>query len=334
MSEETRPIPELGEFILSQKRFIPEAIRNEIIPVFTAFKLAAKVITLELSHSNTWDMTSDFHQEPVVSVATQKLHEAFKNRCVVAGFATSEDDEFVQVDAALDKNLVAVVHPLDNFKGDGVEADTHTNVSAGTTLALYQRVSPVGGPVTAEDFLQKGDQMVAAAYVVYGSSTILVMTLGKQAGVHGFTLDGGLGVFYLSHRDIRIPPTTSAAPFSVDLGKRRHFSKELLAFVDDCQAKGRGLRYIGSVVADVHRNLLKGGLFLYPPTFTEKRPSVYLVFQCIPLAFLIENAGGEASTGDSRILGLEPENLDSRCSFFAGSSDLVGGVKAAVMQKA
>jgi fructose-1,6-bisphosphatase I len=195
----------------------------------------------------------------------------------------------------------------------------------GTIFSIYRRISPVGTPPTEEDFLQPGTEQVAAGYVIYGSSTMLVYTTGN--GVHGFTYDPSIGVFCLSHESMMIPKDGNI--YSVNEGNYIKFPVGVKKYIKYCQENepedGRPYtsRYIGSLVADFHRNLLKGGLYLYPSTASYPNGKLRLLYECNPMAFLIEQAGGLASDGNTRIMELKPTELHQRVPFFVGSSNMV-----------
>lgn len=193
----------------------------------------------------------------------------------------------------------------------------------GTIFSVFRRISPEGSPVTEEDFLQKGNQQIAAGYVIYGSSTMLVYTTGK--GVNGFTLDPAIGTFYLSHPNMKI--AEDGEIYSVNEGNFNHFEENVQQYVDYCRSdedkKPYTARYIGSLVADVHRNILKGGIYMYPGTSKKPNGKLRLLYECNPLAFIVEQAGGKATNGKINILDIEPTELHQRVPFYAGSSNMM-----------
>ena len=199
------------------------------------------------------------------------------------------------------------------------------NVSVGTIFSIYRRVSPVGSPVSLEDFLQPGDEQVAAGYVVYGSSTMLVYSTGN--GVHGFTLDPSIGVFCLSHPNMKIPQKGKI--YSVNEGNYVHFPDGVKKYIKWCQEKDEATnrpytsRYIGSLVSDFHRNLIKGGIYMYPTGTMAPKGKLRLLYECNPLAYLVEQAGGVATDGEKRIMELQPVELHERVPLFIGSPDMV-----------
>ncbi len=199
------------------------------------------------------------------------------------------------------------------------------NVSVGTIFSIYRRITPIGQPVTEEDFLQPGNCQVAAGYVVYGSSTMLVYTTGN--GVHAFTYDPSLGVFCLSHERVRFPEKGNM--YSINEGNYIKFPLGVKKYIKYCQEQDEAThrpytsRYIGSLVADFHRNLLKGGIYIYPSTASHPSGKLRLLYECNPMAFLAEQAGGKATDGFRRILDIAPEKLHQRAPFFVGTSSMV-----------
>lgn len=199
------------------------------------------------------------------------------------------------------------------------------NVSIGTVFAIYRRISPIGTIATKEDFLQKGRKQVAAGYVIFGSSTMLVFTTGN--GVNGFTLDPAVGVFYLSHPNMTIP--TNGTIYSVNEGNYAYFSDNMKSYIDYCKSIDTTTnrpytgRYIGSMIADLHRNFLKGGIYMYPDSQKAPKGKLRLLYECNPMAFLIEQAGGKATDGQQAILDIAPTEIHERTPFYAGSMEMV-----------
>ncbi|KAL8436744.1 hypothetical protein Efla_002176 [Eimeria flavescens] len=340
---ESHVLPELGEFVLQHAHHLTSKGINvpELNSIFTSIKLAAKVVNRIITRQGAYGLDVFFvskqqliaffmpHRFPLLAELSQKFPgedvtdicllahrtfvEAITNRQGAAGLASKCDGSFLACEGCEDKSLVVLVTPLDGTRQIDV------NVSAGTLFSIYKRISPVGQPVIKEDFLQAGEKQVCAGYVLYGSSTILVCTMGQ--GVQGFTLDPSLGTFYLSHANIRMPERGTI--YSVNGGKMSKFPIGVRQYISHCQDKGFSCRYIGSLVADFHRNMLKGGIYIYPPTFWDPLPSVNMAFQCCPLAFIAEQAGGKASDGFTRIQLIEPVSFQDRIPFFCGSSHLV-----------
>jgi fructose-1,6-bisphosphatase I len=198
------------------------------------------------------------------------------------------------------------------------------NVSIGTIFSIYKRKSPKGTPATLEDMLQKGTDQIAAGYVLYGSSTMLVYTTGK--GVNGFTLDPSIGEYCLSHPNMKMPE--NGRIYAMNEGNIHECEKGVKDYVQFCQevqADGKPYsgRYIGSLVADFHRNLIKGGIYIYPVTNQSPKGKLRLLYECNPLALIAEQAGGLATNGTERILDIEPTELHQRCGYFTGSKNMM-----------
>ncbi|HML59022.1 MAG TPA: class 1 fructose-bisphosphatase, partial [Ferruginibacter sp.] len=199
------------------------------------------------------------------------------------------------------------------------------NVSIGTIFSIYRRVSEVGKPATKEDFLQPGNKQVAAGYVIYGSSTMLVYA--TKRGVNGFTLDPSIGEFTLSNPDMKCPDLGKI--YSVNHGNFFQYDKKVQDYIDVCQRKNKSnggpytQRYIGSMVSDVHRNLVKGGIFMYPGTTDKPNGKLRLMYECNPFAFIVEKAGGVATDGKQRILDIQPTAIHQRTPFFIGSKGMM-----------
>jgi len=234
-----------------------------------------------------------------------------------AGIGSEEMDDFVVFDDEISNNskYVVLFDPLD---GSG---NIDVNVSIGTIFGVYKRVSPLGKPCTKEDFLQPGKNQVAAGYVVYGSSTMFVYA--TRRGVNGFTLDPSIGEFTMSHPNITCPPTGKF--YSVNHGNFFQYNEGVRKYIDGCQRKTKEnggpytQRYIGSMVADVHRNLIKGGIFMYPGTVEKPGGKLRLLYEANPFAFILEVAGGVATDGVGRILDIVPTSLHQRTPLFIGS---------------
>ena len=234
-----------------------------------------------------------------------------------AGIASEELDNFVAFDDDVSKNskYVCLFDPLD---GSG---NIDVNVSIGTIFCIHRRISSKGTLATKEDFLQKGINMVAAGYIIYGSSTMLVYA--TRRGVNGFTLDPSIGEFCLSHPDIKCPENGKI--YSINHGHFFRYAEGVKEYIQICQNKTAETggpytqRYIGSMVADVHRNLIKGGIFMYPATTDKQKGKLRLLYECNPFAFIVEVAGGKATNGKERILDIEPNELHQRSAFYVGS---------------
>jgi len=212
-----------------------------------------------------------------------------------------------------------LIDPLDG------SSNIDVNVSVGTIFSIYRRVSDPGTPVQMRDFLQSGSEQVASGYIVYGSSTMLVYTTGR--GVNGFTFDPGIGSFYLSHPNLTIPRRGKI--YSINEGNYVHFPEGVKKYIKFCQEfnpesdRPYSSRYIGSLVSDFHRNMLKGGIYIYPKGTTAPNGKLRLLYECNPLAFIAEQAGGKASDGYGRIMEIVPTDLHQRVPYFIGSIEMV-----------
>ncbi len=242
------------------------------------------------------------------------------NREIVCGIASEEEDDFIAIQGNNKKNenkYVVLMDPLDG------SSNIDVNVSVGTIFSIYRRITPVGTPVTIEDFLQPGKNQVAAGYIVYGTSTMIVYSTGH--GVNGFTLNPAIGTYYLSHPNMQFPD--KGFIYSVNEGNYVHFPKGVKEYIKYCQEEEDDRpytsRYIGSLVSDFHRNMIKGGIYFYPSTSKSPNGKLRLLYECNPMAFLAERAGGKASDGFNRILDIKPTELQQRVPFFCGNKDMV-----------
>ena len=253
--------------------------------------------------------------------AHNTMKQALMSREEVAGFASEEEENFIAFDTERGRNAkyVILTDPLDG------SSNIDVNVAVGTIFSIYRRVSPIGTPVTLEDFMQPGNRQVAAGYIVYGSSTMLVYTTGN--GVNGFTYDPSLGVFCLSHENIKIPQTGKI--YSINEGQYLKFPMGVKKYLKYCQEEDKETqrpytsRYIGSLVSDFHRNMLKGGIYIYPSATNYPNGKLRLLYEGNPMAFLAEQAGGVASDGYNRILDIKPTTLHQRVPLFIGSKEMV-----------
>lgn len=318
----------LGEFIVEKQHDFSHAT-GELTALLSAIKLGAKIIHRDINKAGLVDILGTSGESNVQGeiqmkldlYANEKLKAALKARGEVAGIASEEEDEIVIFDGERAENAkyVVLMDPLDG------SSNIDVNVSVGTIFSIYRRITPIGTPVTEEDFLQPGNAQVAAGYVVYGSSTMLVYTTGY--GVHAFTYDPSLGVFCLSHEKVRFPATGNL--YSINEGNYIKFPRGVKEYIKYCQEQDEATmrpytsRYIGSLVADFHRNLLKGGIYIYPSTASHPQGKLRLLYECNPMAFLAEQAGGKASDGKNRILDIIPFKLHQRAPFFVGTKSMV-----------
>ncbi|MUJ20534.1 class 1 fructose-bisphosphatase [Aliivibrio fischeri] len=323
----------LGEFIVAKQHDFPHA-SGELSSLIGSIKLAAKIVNREINKAGLVDITGASGEENIQGEQQQKLDvyandkfkAALEARDQVCGVASEEEDEAVAFNKELNQNAkyVVLMDPLDG------SSNIDVNVSVGTIFSIYRRISPIGTPATEEDFLQPGHKQVAAGYIIYGSSTMLVYTTGN--GVHGFTYDPSLGVFCLSHENMQIPKDGNI--YSINEGNYIRFPEGIKQYLKFCQEskpednRPYTSRYIGSLVADFHRNLLKGGIYLYPSTQAYPNGKLRLLYECNPMAMLIEEAGGKATDGEQRILDIKPSELHQRVPFFVGSTNMVDKVHA------
>jgi len=318
----------LNEFIIEKQLDFPEA-NGELSSLLGSIVLASKVVNREINKAGLVDIIGSTGLENVQGEQQQKMdlfaNDVFKRalaaRGEVCGIASEEDDEFVVFDNKVGANhkYVVLMDPLDG------SSNIDVNVSVGTIFSIFRRISPCGERTTLEDFLQPGNLQIAAGYVVYGSSSMLVYTTGN--GTHGFTCDTSLGEFYLSHENINIPKLGNM--YSINEGNYLMFPDGVKKYIKYCQEidsktnRPYTSRYIGSLVADAHRNMLRGGIYMYPSTANYPNGKLRLLYECNPMAMIIEQAGGIASDGKTRILDLKPTGLHQRVPFFCGSVAMV-----------
>lgn len=322
----------LGEFIVAKQSEFPYAT-GDLSQLLTSIRLAAKVVNREINKAGLVDILGAIGAQNVQGESQMKLDvmandtfiAALKNLGEVCGMASEEEEHFISFndDIHSDSKYVVLIDPLDG------SSNIDVNVSIGTIFSIYRRVTAVGEPVALEDFLQPGDAQVAAGYIVYGSSTMLVYTTGH--GVNGFTLDPSIGVFCLSHPNIKAP--IDGKIYSVNEGNYTHFPDGVKRYIKYCQEnepttnRPYTSRYIGSLVSDFHRNMLKGGIYIYPRGTTSPNGKLRLLYECNPLAFIIEQAGGKASNGKTRIMEMKPTGLHQRVPCFIGSVNMVDKVE-------
>lgn len=301
--------------------------RGEFSNMFLDLTLALKIISREVMKAglvNILGETSDtnIQGETVMKLdrfADDRIFKAMDHGGHLCCMASEECENLIQIPSRFDKgDYVLVFDPLDG------SSNIDKNVSIGTIFAILKRVTEGGGDGTLEDALQPGVRQVAAGYCIFGSSTMLVYTTGS--GVHGFTLDPSVGEFLLSHENIQCPEKGKI--YSINEGNSLFWdegTKEFINFLkqkDDQTDRPYSHRYIGSLVADFHRNLLAGGVFIYPTDYKNPRkpkPKLRLLYEAAPLAFIAEQAGGKASTGDKRIMELKPKSLHERVPLVIGS---------------
>ncbi|MEC7998583.1 MAG: class 1 fructose-bisphosphatase [Bacteroidota bacterium] len=320
----------VGEFIVETQSTFPGS-SGELSKILSAIKLASKIVShhinkaglaKEILGSSGAENVQGEDQQKLDVFANDTFINALSARGVICGVASEENDSYIAFDDRVnnDAKYVVLIDPLDG------SSNIDVNVSVGTIFSVFRRKSGKGTPVQLEDFLQKGDNQVASGYLIYGSSTMLVYTTGN--GVNGFTFDPGIGVFFLSHPNMKIPE--NGAIYSVNEGNLSSFKQPVKDYITYCQSsnnledkKPYSSRYIGSLVADFHRNLIKGGIYMYPSSANAPEGKLRLTYECSPLAFLIEQAGGRAISEEKRIMDIVPKSLHERVSFFIGSKYMV-----------
>lgn len=315
----------LARHIVEQERKHPEAT-GELSSLLHDLSLAAKVISLEVNKAGLVDILgftgdNNVHGEQVKKLdmyAHDMMVRAMDHGGHLCAMASEEEEDIIHIPPHFHiGKYVLLFDPLDG------SSNIDANVSIGTIFSIYHRVSPEDQAGTMEDCLQPGYKQVAAGYVIYGSSTMLVYTAGN--GVHGFTLDPAFGEFILSHKNIQTPKKSKI--YSINEGNYLYWHPGLKKYIkylqDEDKATNRpySSRYIGSMVADIHRNLLYGGIFMYPADSRNPNGKLRLMYECNPMAFIIEQAGGRASNGRQRMLDIQPEKLHQRVPIFIGSEE-------------
>lgn len=329
MNPVNRNILTLDEFTIQSLRAIPNAT-GELSTLLRDIGLAAKRVNVEVNKAGLVDILGDAGAVNVQGEDVKKLDVFANNQFMgvlrhgisCAGFASEELDDVVAFDDDLSRQskYVCLFDPLDG------SSNIDTNVSIGTIFSVFRRITNGGGSITRDDFLQPGINQVAAGYIVYGSSTMLVYA--TRRGVNGFTLDPSIGEFCLSHPDIKCPETGQI--YSVNHGNFFQYNKGVQQYITLCQMKNKQnggpytQRYIGCMVADVHRNLIKGGIFMYPGTTDKPTGKLRLMYECNPFAFIVEVAGGRSCNGEGiSILHVPPTDLHQRSPFFVGSTAMM-----------
>jgi len=317
----------LGQFIIEKQADFPYA-KGELSRLLRDIGIAAKIVNREVNKAGLADILGENGTTNIQGEGQKKL-DVYANEQFISALkhggeccivASEENDDYIHLDTGVSKDAkyIVAIDPLDG------SSNIDVNVGIGTIFSIYRRKSTKGRASLA-DVLQRGNEQVAAGYVIYGSSTMLVYTTGK--GVNGFTLDPSIGEFCLSHPDMKIPK--DGVIYSINEGYYVHFPDGVKKYIKYCQVEDDKTkrpytsRYIGSMVADIHRNLIKGGIFIYPITANAPNGKLRLVYECNPMAFIIEQAGGKASNGYERILDLEVNELHQRSAIFIGSENMV-----------
>lgn len=292
---------------------------GELSQLLRDIALASKVVNREVNKAGLIDVmgaagsqnTTGDSQQKLDVLANIRFTRALSKGGEVCALISEETESFVDLNN--DAKYVIAIDPLDG------SSNIDVNVSIGTIFSIYRRRSPVGKPIREEDVLQKGTDQVAAGYILYGSSTMLVYTAGH--GVNGFTHDPTLGEYFLSHPDLKMPEDGKI--FSINEGQALSFAPGVTKYINYCKEQGYTGRYIGSLVADFHRNMLKGGIYIYPATAKDKNGKLRLMYECNALAFVAEQAGGLATDGQNRIMEIMPTALHQRVPFYVGSRKMV-----------
>ncbi|MCS5490521.1 class 1 fructose-bisphosphatase [Algoriphagus limi] len=309
----------LDRFIKLKQSDFPFA-SGELSQLLRDIALAAKIVNRETNRAGLANIGGAFGQTNVQGEEQQKLDvianirfmRALSKGGEVCAIVSEEEDAVVDLQNNSGKYVVAI-DPLDG------SSNIDVNISIGTIFSIYRRKTPIGSPIQQEDIMQPGSEQVAAGYVLYGSSTMLVYTTGF--GVNGFTYETSLGEFFLSHPQIQAPKSGSI--YSINEGLEKDWQDGIKSYVDQCKENRFAARYIGSLVADFHRNLLKGGIYLYPATKKNPSGKLRLLYEANALAFIAEQAGAKASDGQERILDIVPESLHQRTPLLIGSTELV-----------
>jgi len=309
----------LSQFIAEEQLKHP-SLSGNLSKIFRDIKLAAKIVNRDVRKAGLVDIlgehgSTNIQGEEVKKldvIANEEFMSSLKQSGDVCAILSEESEDIIHVENSNGKYIIAI-DPLDG------SSNIDANVTIGTIFSIFKRKSKENQKVTMEDCLQKGENQIAAGYILYGSSTMLVYTTGS--GVNGFTLDISIGDFCLSHPQIKSPEHGKIC--SVNIGNYKDFSSGIKNYIDYCNEKGITGRYIGSFVADFHRNLIKGGVYMYPGTVKQPKGKLRLMYECNPMAFLIEQAGGKATTGKKRVMEVEPSSLHQRVPIIIGSSTMV-----------
>lgn len=328
MSFSNRKLVTLDEFTIQETRRFPSAT-GELSALLRDIGLACKLINKQVNKAGLVDILGAHGATNVQGEEQMKLDvyadntliSILRNSNECAGVASEENDDIVafEDEYSIHSKYVVLFDPLDG------SSNIDVNASIGTIFAIYRRVTPVGAPVTEADFLQKGKNLMAAGYVIYGSSTMMVYA--TKLGVNGFTLEPSIGEFCLSHPQMKCKENGKI--YSINQGNWCKYDEKVKAlleyFMEECEDKTRPYshRYIGSMVADLHRTLIKGGIFIYPADHKNKNGKLRLMYECNPMSFIIEIAGGMGHTSKERILDIQPSELHQRVPIFIGSKNMV-----------
>lgn len=313
----------LTQFLLDEQRKHPDS-KGDFTLLFSDLVIAAKVISREVNKAGLIDLLGATGETNVQGEEVQKLDDYANNTLVntmntgghLTAMASEEIEDIIRIPDGYPKGpYLLLFDPLDG------SSNIDVNISVGTIFSILRcKPKEDGSDVEVEDFLKPGSEQVCSGYVIYGSSTVLVYTTGH--GVHGFTLDPSVGEFLLSHKDIKMPERGKI--YSINEANARHWHPGTTEYINKIKSgdeRTKTARYVGSLVADFHRNLLKGGIFLYPTDTKSVKGKLRLLYEANPLAFIAEQAGGAASTGDQAIMDVEPTELHQRVSLIIGSKE-------------
>ena len=302
--------------------------RDELLRILTAIRLGAKIIAREINKGALSRVFKGYREDINVQGETQHsldftanrlFVQCLRSRNIVCGMVSEEEPEIMLLhedDGKLENSYIVLIDPLDG------SSNIDVNIPVGTIFSIVKRVTSPDTRPHISDFLQPGTAIIAAGYVLYGSSTMLVFSAGQ--GVHGFTLDNSIGTLYLSHKSMRFPDIPKEKGiYSVNEGNWNSIPDGIKEYIEKCKERKQSARYVGSLVADFHRNLLKGGIYLYPATASDPQGKLRLQYEVNPMAFLAEQAGGKASNGIQRVLEIQPGQIHQRCPFFVGPTDMV-----------
>lgn len=312
----------LEQFIVDKQQEF-EGASGAFSKILRDLSLGAKLISFYLRRASLTGLLGELGLTNIQGESVQKLdHLAntlfirlFSQNPHVAGLASEEEEHFIATNPH--GKYVVLFDPLDG------SSNIDVGVPVGTIFSIYRRISPVGTPCETRDFLQGGRAQVAAGYVLYGTSTLLFYTTGQ--GVHGFTLEPAAGEFLLTYPQVQMP--AQCAYYSFNDNQLHEWAPGLQRYVQDLHARNRtaakpqSLRYVGSLVADFHRNLLKGGLFMYPGTVKKPEGKLRLLYEAYPMAWLTEQAGGKATDGQKPILDLPAQQIHQRVPLFLGPAE-------------
>jgi fructose-1,6-bisphosphatase I len=327
----------LNEFVMERQSDFPYA-SGDLTRLLTDIGIAGKIINHKVNKAGLQDILGAAANINVQGETQMKM-DVFSDETLlsamrwggqVAGAGSEENEKYFAFDQEHCKKAKYVIlfDPLDG------SSNIDVNVSIGTIFSIFRRKSSIGDLANVNDFLQKGDEQVAAGYIIYGSSTMLVYTTGR--GVNGFTLQPSIGEFFLSHPKMQIPE--DGAIYSMNEGNLNSCEKGVQEYIAWCKESDKktnrpySARYIGSLVADFHRNLIKGGIYIYPGTTKNKSGKLRMQYECNPLAFIVEQAGGKATDGHRRIMEIVPTDLHQRSPLFIGSKNMVDRVEALIKQ--